>query len=301
MTETPLAALARRAFHLLGTAALVVAGLYLGQRILIPFALAVLLAFVLSPLVMRLERRGLRRIQAVLLVVTLAFVLIGAAGWAVVAQVSDLIDDLPQHKEDVRKKIAELKGTGRKGVLATVQDFLEEIERASQPAAAAPGAVVRLQPERPSLFAQLQAVVGRFLGVFSAALAVLLLVICMLNYREDLRNRLIRLAGSGRLVLTTRALDETGRRISRYLLGQSLVNAGFSIAVGLGLFLIGVPYAALWGLLAGVFRFVPVIGPWLAAPFPAVVALIGSPSLTQPLLVLALFLVLELLNNYVIE
>jgi hypothetical protein len=139
------------------------------------------------------------------------------------------------------------------------------------------------------------------LGAFSAALAVLLLVICMLVSREDLRNRLIRLAGSGRLVLTTRALDEAGRRIGRYLLGRSLLNTGFGMAVGLGLFFIGVPYAALWGLLAGVLRFVPSVGVWLVAPFPAALALIRAPGLTQPLLILTLFLGLELLGTNVLE
>jgi hypothetical protein len=161
--------------------------------------------------------------------------------------------------------------------------------------------VVRVQPERPSLFAQLRSVVGQFLGVLSAALAVLLLVVCLLIYREDLRNRLIGLAGTGRLVLTTRALDETGRRIGRYLLAQSLVNAGFGAAAGVGLFLIGVPYAPLWGLLAGVLRFVPSVGIWLVAPFPSVLALLTAPDLVAPLLVLTLFLLLELLTTNVIE
>ena len=301
MPEAPVFTTARRAFHLLGSAALVVAALYWGQKILIPFALAILLAFVLAPLVSWLERRGLRRVPAVLLVVCLAFSLLGAAGWAVVTQATGLVDDLPRYKENVRERIGQLQGAGKQGLLATVQDFLEEVEKASRPAEATPGPVVRVQPERPSLFAQLSEVVGRFLGAFSPALAVLLLVICLLVYREDLRNRLIRLAGSGRLVLTTRALDETGQRIGRYLLSQSLVNAGFGVEVGLGLFLIGVPYATLWGLLAGVLRFVPWVGAWLVAPFPAALALISSPGPTQPLLVLALFLVLELLNSYVIE
>jgi predicted PurR-regulated permease PerM len=301
MPEAPSFAVARRTFHVLGSAALVIAGLYWGQKIIIPFALAVLLAFVLSPLVLRLERRGLRRLHAVLLVGCLAFVLLGAVGWAVGTQVGGLIEDLPQLKQNVRAKIAQLQGAGKHGLLATVQDFLDEVERASRPAAAPQGPVVRVQPERPSLFAQLQAIVGRFLGVFSAVLVVLLLVICLLNHREDLRNRLIRLAGRGRLTLTTRALDEAGRRIGRYLLGHALVNAGFGAAVGLGLLLLGVPYPALWGLLAAALRFVPSVGIWLVAPFPAALALIGFPGVTQAVLVLALFLLLELLSTNLLE
>src|SRR5262249_22710955 len=176
--------------------------------ILIPFALAILLAFVLAPLVSWLERRGLRRVPAVLLGVCLSFLLPGAARSAVVAPGTSLVDGLPPYNEHVRAKNGYLQGTARQGLLATIQDFLEEVEKVNRPAEAAPGRVVRVQPERPSLFVQLQEVVGRFLGAFSATLAVLLLVICMLVYREDLRNQLIRLAGSGRLVLTTRALDE---------------------------------------------------------------------------------------------
>jgi predicted PurR-regulated permease PerM len=291
---------AKATFHLLGSAALVVAALYWGQKILIPFVLAVLLTLVLAPLVSRLERRGLRRIPAVLLVVCLAFLLLGAAGWAIASQVGSLIDDLPRYKENVRERIGQLKGAGKQGLLGRVQDFLEEVEKASQPAQAA-GPVLRVQPQRPSLFVQLQAVVGAFLGAFSATVVVFLLVLCMLSGREDLRNRVIRLAGSGRLTLTTRALDEAGRRLGGYLLGSSLLNAGFGVAVGLGLFALQVPYAALWGLLAGLLRFVPAVGPWLVAPFPAALAWLGTGGLGQPLLVVSLFGVLELLTTYLLE
>jgi predicted PurR-regulated permease PerM len=239
MAEAPLLATARRSFYLLGSAALVVVALSWGQKILIPLALAVLLTFVLAPVVSRLERRGLRRVPGVLLVVLLACLLLGAAAWLIAAQLTSLVNDLPRHKEDVREKIAELHGAGKQGLLARVQDFIEEVEKASRPAEADGGPVVRVQPEKPSLLAQLQAVVGRFLGVFSSAFMVLLLVICILIDREDLRNRLIRLAGRGRLTLTTRALDEAARRIGRYLLGHSLVNAAFGVTVGLGLFLSG--------------------------------------------------------------
>src|SRR5262249_6932441 len=152
---------------------------------------AILLAFVLAPLVSWLERRGLGRIPAVLLVVCIAFLLLGAAGWAVVTRVSSLVDDLPQYKENVQERVNQLQGARRHSLLAAVHDVLEEVEKASRPAGPAEGPIVRVQPARESFFAQLQAVVGQFLGAFSAALAVLLLVLCMLVYREDLRNRLI--------------------------------------------------------------------------------------------------------------
>src|SRR5262249_31503553 len=194
MREAPRFTAARRAFHLLGSAGLVVAALYWGQKIVITLALAVLLTFVLSPLVSWLERRGLKRVPAVLLVVCLAFLLLGAAGWAVVTQVTSLINDLPRYRESVREKVGEVRGVTKRGLLTRVEDFIDEVEKASRPAAP-PGPVVQVQPEKPSLFAQLQAVVGRFLGVLSAAGVVLLLVIFMLVGRENLRNQLIHLAG----------------------------------------------------------------------------------------------------------
>jgi predicted PurR-regulated permease PerM len=289
---TPARPLPSRAFYLLGSVGLLVAALYLGQKLLIPLALAILLAFVLAPLVGRLERRGLRRLPAVLLVVGLAFVLLALAGWSIASGLTALINDLPRHKKAVREKIVQLQGTTRQGVLATVQDFLDEVEKASQPKGpSAP--VVRVRPVQPSLFAQLQAVVSQFLGVLAAILVVVLLVIVLLIHREDLRNRIIRLAGRGRLTLTTRALDEVGRRIGGYLLGYAVVNAGFGAAVGLGMLLLGVPSPALWGLLTGTLRFVPGVGVWLVAPFPVALAYIGSSSASAAL-VLSLFLVLEL-------
>jgi predicted PurR-regulated permease PerM len=290
-----------RAFYLLGSAGLLVAALYLGQKILIPLALAVLLSFVLSPLVSRLERGGLRRVPAVLLVVSLAFLLLGLAGWSIASGLSALFNDLPQYQKNVREKIAELQTAGKHSLLTSVENLLEEVEKASQPSNNPSTPVVRVQPERPSLFAQLQAVMTHFLGVLTAVLVVVLLVIALLIHREDLRNRIIRLAGRGRLTLTTLALDEAGRRIGGYLLGQAVVNAGFGAAVALGLFVLGAPYPALWGLLAGILRFVPAVGVWLVAPFPAMLAFISAPGVAQTLAILALFGALELLTMYVVE
>jgi predicted PurR-regulated permease PerM len=301
--EPPGIAAARHAFFVLGTAGLVVAALYWGQRIFVPLALAVLLTLLLGPVVSRLERRGLGRVPAVLSVCLCAFLVIGLVGWAVAVQVAGLVDDLPQHKANVRDKLAQLRGSGKPGLLGTLQDFLDEVGQAGEPTEATPtpGPVVRVQPEKPSLFTQLRGVAGRFLGTVSLAIAVVLLVVTLLLYREDTRNRLIRLSGRGRLTVTTRALDEAGRRIGGYLLGHSAVNAGFGVAITLTLLILGVPYPILWGLLAGAFRFIPSVGVWLVAPLPAALAFISGPGFLQPVWVLGLFLVLDLLTTNLIE
>ncbi|MCI0700543.1 MAG: AI-2E family transporter [Planctomycetia bacterium] len=299
---------ARYACFMLTSAGLIVAALYLGQRIFVPLALAILLTLLLTPVVSRLERGRLGRFPAVLSVVCLAFALIGLVGWAVATQFANLIDDLPQHKANVREKIIQLRGSGKPGLLGTAQDIVEEVENAREPTADAPGAsasppspVIHVELQKPSLFSQLQAVAGRVLGNITLLVAVILLVITLLLYREDTRNRLIRLAGRGRLTVTTRALDEAARRIGGYLLGHSAVNAGFGVAIGLGLAALEVPYPALWGLLAGVFRFIPSIGVWLVVPLPVALTLISNPGFVVPLLVLGLFLTLDLLTANLIE
>src|SRR5205823_1780053 len=123
----------------------------------------------------------------------------------------------------------------------------------------------------------------------------------MLLKYEDLRNRLIGLAGSGELTVTTRALDDAGQRVSRYLLMQCVINGSYGLAMGLGLFLIGIPYAVLWGFLAAVFRYIPYVGPWVAAFFPITMSLVAFSGWTQLTLVLGLFILLELWNNLLME
>jgi predicted PurR-regulated permease PerM len=301
--DAPGAAIARRTFFVLGSVGLVVAALYVGRYIFVTLALAVLLTLLLSPVVSRLERRGLKRFPAVLSVALLAFALIGLAGWAIAAQVTSLLADLPQHRSNIRAKIAQFRGGGQSGPLASLQKFLDDLETGgpSDRPTPGPGPVVRVEPAKPSLLAQLQPVVGSVVRAGSAALAVVLLVVTLLLYREDTRNRLIRLAGRGRLTVTTRALDEAGRRIGGYLLGHAAVNAGFGAAVALGLLALGIPYPFLWGMLAAAFRFVPSVGIWLVAPLPAALAFITGTGFLPPLLVLGLFLILELLTTNVAE
>jgi predicted PurR-regulated permease PerM len=300
-SDAPGAATTRRTFFVLGSVGLVVAALYLGRYIFVTLALAVLLTLLLTPVVSRLERRGLKRFAAVLSVTLLAFVLIGLAGWAVAAQVTSLLADLPQHRTSIRAKIAQLRGTGQPGPLGSFQKFLDDLETGEPSDRPTPGPVVRVEPAKPSLLTQLQPVVGRVVGAVSAALVVVLLVITLLLYREDTRNRLIRLAGRGRITVTTRALDEAGRRIGGYLLGHAAVNAGFGAAVTLGLLALGIPYPVLWGMLTAAFRFVPSVGIWLVAPLPAALAFITGTGFLPPVLVLGLFLVLELLTTNVAE
>jgi predicted PurR-regulated permease PerM len=292
-------AAARRAFFVLGTTTLVVLGLSWGQRVFVTLALALLLTLLLGPVVAFLERRGLSRVPAVLSTTFLAFLLIGLLAWAVAIQVNDLLADVHQHKADLKARLGEARAGDRPGPLTALREWLSEVESSGQPADPAAGPVLRVEPAKPSTFAQIRPYVGPALVVVSGVLAVVLLVITLLLYREDTRNRLIRLAGRGRLTVTTRALDEAGQRIGGYLLGHSTVNVAFGAAIGLGLFLLGVPYPVLWAMLAGAFRFIPSVGIWLVAPLPALLAYIGGTA--QPILVLALFLVLELLTANLVE
>ena len=291
----------RRTFFLLGSAALVIAALYWGQRIVLPFALAVLLTFVLAPGVRWLELRGLGRVPAVLLVVVAAFALLGAGAWALSAQLADLADDLPARRDDLRHRIARLQGDRQGGMLQTFQDLLSEVDRAHQAGDAAAVPVVRVRPEELSLMERLEGPGRQAARVFGQAVSVVLLVLCMLMNREDVRNRLIRLAGRGRLNLTTRALDEAGHRIGGYLLGQAAVNAGFGVVVGFGLWALGVPYAGVWGSLLAALRFVPSVGVWLVAPAPVAVAFITHPDPSRALLAFGLILVAELATGNFVE
>jgi predicted PurR-regulated permease PerM len=297
--ESPGVATARRTFFVLGSLGLVVAALYLGQRIFVPLALAVLLTLVLGPVVIWLERHRFGRFPAVLSTAVLAFVLIGLAGWAVAAQLANLLADFPEHVAVVRGKLTH--ANGGPGPLRTIKKLLAEVEKAGSPDEPVPagGPLIRVEPAKPSLFTQLQPVLGGVLGAVSIALVVLLLVVVLLLYREDTRNRLIRLAGRSRLTVTTRALDEAGRRIGGYLLGQATVNAGFGAMVTLGLLALGIPYPFLGGILAAAFRFIPAVGIWLVAPLPAVLGF--TTGTAHPATVLGLFLALDLLTTYGVE
>jgi predicted PurR-regulated permease PerM len=287
---------------------LVVACLYWAQAFLIPVALAVLLTYLLSPLVAFLERRRLPTMPAVLSIVTLAFAALGGVAWVLALQMSALGAEVPKYRDNIQQKIADFRllgrGTGLARVQETVQSAASEAER--QVERTKPPAVRQEKPTPVVVRSErglwgLQATVGAWLEPLGRAGLVAILVPFMLLGRQELRNRVVHLFGFGRLALTTRALDEANARVSRYLLSQTAINATFGLLAALGLFLIGVPYALLFGLLGGALRFIPYVGPWIGALLPIAVSLAIFSGWTRPLLLVGFWLVLELFTNLVLE
>jgi predicted PurR-regulated permease PerM/CheY-like chemotaxis protein len=286
------------------TFVLIIASLYWAQAVLIPVALAMLLTFLLSPVAGALERIALGRLPSVILVVVLTFSLLGGIGWIVTLQLGSLANELPQYTGNIKQKIADVRGAGRGGVLEKVQKTVEEvkieIQKDDAPAKDQRRPII-VQPLKSFVFWPVPADVGPMVERFASAGLVIVLVIFMLIQREELRNRLIRLLGYGRLTITTRALEETGQRISRYLLMQTIINSSFGLAVGFALYFIGLPYAILWGFLAALLRFIPYAGPFAAAIVPSALSLAVFEGWLWPIVVVGLFLTLELLNNMVLE
>jgi predicted PurR-regulated permease PerM len=297
-------------------ALLLVAALHLGQDVLIPIVLAGLFCFVLSPIVNWLERWRLPRIPSVVLTCVLAFAVVGALAYVAAGQLLDLAYQLPSYKENMRQKIAALQvpKEGPVGNLArTFTELRDEALKGSKPEEPAPGAIGPIEPApTPAVPVEVvnsgesvadlaQQFAAPVLGPIGTAAVVVVFVLFMLLKKEDLRNRVIHLAGRSRLSLTTRTLEEAGTRVSRYLLMQLVVNATYGIPIGAGLYFIGVPNALLWGVLTAIVRFLPYIGPWIGAFFPLALSLAVSNSWTMPLLTIALFVVVELLSNNVVE
>ena len=298
--DVPLLSVSRKLplLYVLASLTLITASLYWAKAVLIPVALAIQLAFLLSPVVQAVRRFGVGRVPAVLLVVVVVFACLGGLSWTIFQQMAQLIDDLPRYEDNIKRKITDVRGAGKGSLLEKAQtaakEVTEELEKSEQGSAEKPVPVV---VQAPSALWQLPTL----LEPLATAGLVLVLVIFILLERGDLRNRVIRLVGYRRLTLTTRALDEAGRRISRYLLMQSLLNGSFGIAVGCGLWLIGLPHALLWGVLAAVLRFIPYVGPTIAALLPMVLSLAVFPGWNEPLMVMGLIVLLELAANMIME
>ncbi len=283
-------------------AVLVVCVLYWAQTVFVPLALAALLSFVLSPPTNWLER-WVGRVPAVLIVVTLVFLVLGLAGWGLARQLNHLISDLPTYRANIIAKIDDVRGAGKGGAVEKLQETIDDIKtelgKADAPTRK-PQQVVVAPPQAASYIPAFTWL-GPLLGPLGTAGLVVALVIFMLLERRDLRDRLIGLMGHGRLTVTTKAFDEAGSRVSRQLLMQSLVNAVYGLIAAVGLYFLGVPYAFVWGALGAALRYIPYLGPVIAAGAPIIVSLAALPGWIDTFWVIGMFAALELFTNMVLE
>jgi predicted PurR-regulated permease PerM len=307
-------------YVMLASICVVCAALYLAQSVLIPLALALLLSFLLAPMVTRLEKRGLHRVPAVVVVVTLLFSLLGLLTWAVALQVTDFAEQLPSYKGNIVAKIRSVH-LNNVGGLGKAAKAIEEMRDAvSTNATTQPGTgslkssdssqpvLVRIWQEPSGALDTVSTYAGSVINQLGFAGIVIVFVIFMLLQREDLRDRLIRLVGEGQLHIATDALDDAAGRISRYLSAQAVVNGTYGLAISLGLYVIGYslggklfPSFLLWGLLCGLLRFIPYIGPWIAAVFPIAVSFAVFPGYAVFVAVVGMFVIVELLSNNIME
>ena len=301
----------------------VVAVLYLARDLLIPLALAVTVSLILTPAVASLVKFGMGRVPAALLVMVIALAGAGAVGWVIFTDLVDVANQLPEYRENIHKKLEAIRApsTGAVGrAAASVKELGKELATPTAPAAPAapppagdragrravpnpanhpvPVQVIET-PENDLLYVRdMVQPFLRPLGVFGM---VLIFSLFLMIGHHDLRDRLFRLVGVGQLNVMTLALDDATRRVSKYLLLQLLVNAAFGMLCGTGLFLIGVPYAVLWGAVAAILRIVPYVGSVVAAALPLILSLAVFDDWLRPLLVFLLFGTLELVTGNWVE
>lgn len=277
-----------------------VGALYLGRKFLMPVAVAGLLTFLLNPIV-RLFERWMPLVASVVVVVVLSFSVLGGLGWVLATQAAGLGGEIPTYRDNLKRKIADIRGASQGGVIEKVQsatkEVVEELKKEEQPVKPADKPVPVVVKSQPTALWQLPFVLEALGNVG----LVLVLVIFMLLERLPLRDRLIRIVGFGRIATTTKAMDEAAQRISHYLTMQTLINGFFGVGVTVGALAIGLPYAFLWGVLAAVLRFIPYVGPWAAALLVSLAGLAVFDGWLQPLLIAGMFIVLELFTNLVLE
>lgn len=307
-------------FHMTVMGFLIIVALYVGQAVLVPLALAVILSFVLAPSVRLLRRAGLGNSPSVFLVVAVAFAIVFAIGALITHQVSSLAEELPRYQLTLRDKVkalrdvAEGSGGAIKQASETLKDLQQELEGGkhfspapsinTSPPHASSGErpiPVEVRTPAPTPLDQLLGTVGVVLEPLATAGLVVLFVLFLLLQREDVRDRAIRLLGSYDLEKSTAAMDDAGERLSRYFLTLTTINAGYGMFIAVGLWLIGVPSPVLWGVLATLMRFVPFVGSFIAAAFPLLLAAAVDPGWSMFLWTLALYLVSEPIMGNLIE
>jgi predicted PurR-regulated permease PerM len=290
--------------------------LYWAHSIFIPLALAAFLTFLLSPFVARLREWGVGRTPAVILIVCLAATGLGVGGWVVTVQISSLLRELPEHTQNIKDKVRSLKNlaVGSSRLSKMFVDINQELTGKPAPSQASetqagdepeqerdrPKTVV-VEQHSPTWLSRIALFLSPLVEHLGQLALAMVLVIFMLQKREELRNRIIRLVGQGRLVAATRFVDEAGQRISRFLLMQAIVNGTFGLVLGFGLLCLGVKYALLWGFLGAMLRYLPYIGAFLAAVLPVSLTLAMTDGWGTTLLVIGLFVTLELIVANVVE
>lgn len=299
-------------FFRLALVALVVGMLRFAEEVLVPIAFATLLAFLLSPLVVRLTRWGLPKAAAIIVTVIVAFSVIFGIGWIVSSQAVALIHELPNYEQNLHQKISTLKQPQKPAVVSRIAGMVDNLRRdlkeetTEAPVEAIPGEEpkpipVEVKPTEPTAWEVAREIASPVLRPLGVAGIVIVFVVAMLFQREDLRDRVIKLVSAGQLHVATAALDDAASRVSKYLVMQFVVNATYGVPVGIALYFIGVPNALLWGLLATLLRFIPFLGPWIAATFPVALSIAVDPGWTMLLYVIAVFVVMEIISNNIVE
>ena len=300
------------AFTNLFMGVIIVATLYFARDVLIPVVLAVLLTFVLTPVVTFLQGWRVPRTMAVVAAMLVAMTIILSLGAMVANQVNQLATELPRYQMTLREKVQNLRDRfGTPGVFknaaALLDDLNKELDRPrftmgpdDQDKDKRPLPVEVHQPA-PSTTERLVAVLSPLAAPLATIGIVLLFTTFFLFQREDLRNRVIRIAGARDIERTTAALNDAGERLQRLFAIQLLLNATFGFVIGVGLSLIGVPNAPLWGVLATILRFVPYLGPILCALLPTLLAVAVGPDWSMALWTVLLFAVIEPLTGHVAE
>ncbi|OBQ74494.1 AI-2E family transporter [Mesorhizobium erdmanii] len=309
---SPAAPHPRTALPNVATTVTTVAALYFGREVFLPIAIALLLTFALAPLVSALRRVGIPRIAAVIASVLAAFAALALFSFIVATQVSELAQNIPVYQTNILAKIRSLKETGvGGGIISRLSRVVERVgQEIDKQDATLPAATPEKPPREPvpveivsreKPLEVLQNIVGPLISPLGSAGLIIVVVIFMLLEREDLRDRFIRLVGYGDLHRTTEALRDAGKRVGLYLLMQLVVNIVYAIPIAIGLWVLGIPNALLWGMLALALRFVPYIGPAIGMLLPLFLALAVAPGWALVAWTAALFVVMELITGNVVE
>jgi predicted PurR-regulated permease PerM len=282
----------------------IIAACYFARGLLLPLAMAALVSLLLAPLVARVERCGIGRGGAVGAVVFSAFLLVVSFGWVVSLQIPDLTEKLPSYRKNLTEKIGALgpAGDSIRRLTSSFEEMGQEVASSAQGKerpAVATALPAHLAQSSPA--GTLGGTLLTILETLGTTLVILILVVFLLIYQSDLRDRMIHLSGHGRVQVTTQTMGEAAENVSRYLLLQSAVNAAYGVVVGFGLVAFGVPNPILWGLVAAVFRFVPYVGPWLGAVMPLFLSLAVFSSWMRPGLLLGSWILLEAVTANVLE